>query len=205
MRLQCFNVQMDFWLCLASFQVSGQNTETLLDAPLNTGRPFLCRCSKLSACSLFRGFGYWLGRRILMRIRLSAKVISGTRRTRRPSAERNAQLGWFDSSILDTENKSQLQSGLKFQFYASHRVIQIRHFIQRRSAFGLSLVFAKGKSCGTHGKRLMIWLSWCAIRRTLKGQIATPVIVPGNEALLERLGSRIKSAKYPMFLGMKAC
>lgn len=101
MRLQCFNVQMDFWLCLASFQVSGQNTETLLDAPLNTERPFCCRDSGLSACSLkFYGSAIRAG---LSAVRYSARLVVGA------SPIHSHQI---------LENKSQLQSGFKLEFYA---------------------------------------------------------------------------------------
>ncbi len=54
MATRCqLNVQTAFGICSPSFQAENRTWTASLGAPLNRVRPFCCRDSKLSACSLF--------------------------------------------------------------------------------------------------------------------------------------------------------
>ena len=63
-----------------------------------------------------------------------------------------------------------------YEAYGSDAVIKDSPLMQCCLAVGLSHVFANRKSRGTRGKRFVGKLSWCAIRRTLKGLLAILVI-----------------------------
>jgi hypothetical protein len=83
-------------------------------------------------------------------------------------------------------DSSLTSSDFKWGSYGGPSVIKAGQLFSQVLANRISRVFAVGKSWRIHGKRFVGDKLWDAIRRVSQRSLATPVTVPGNEALMEQ-------------------